>query len=144
MERRSTTTLGNQPPPSATPFSFSFRVVYRGMEDGKPATVRELTTFFRFSRGEGCAGGAVGLVGGRVEKNGKRKAEAGRARPPRARATPRRAREETPTKGLRQVMMYRGKFPAENYTQTWPADLSLKGNRLPFSLARYAKVRLMR
>lgn len=40
-------------PPSATPFSFSFRVVYRGMEDGKPATVRELTTFFRFSREEG-------------------------------------------------------------------------------------------
>lgn len=26
------------------------------------------------------------------------------------------AKEETPTKGLRQVMMYRGKFPAENYT----------------------------
>lgn len=62
-------------------------------------------------------------------KNGKRKAEAGRARSPLAGS--RRARVETPTKGLRQVMMYRGKFPAENYTQTWPADLSLKGNRLP-------------
>lgn len=32
---REKATLGNQPPPSATPFSFSFRVVYRGMEDGK-------------------------------------------------------------------------------------------------------------
>ncbi|KYN33819.1 hypothetical protein ALC56_11895 [Trachymyrmex septentrionalis] len=42
------------------------------MEDGKPATVRELTTFFRFSRGGGCAERAVGV------------------------------REETPTKGLRQ------------------------------------------
>jgi len=70
-------------------------------------------------------------------KNGKRKAEAGRARPP----SRSRCARETPTKGLRQVMMYRGKFPAENYTQTWPADLSLKGNRLPFSLAQLAGAR---
>ncbi|KYN17340.1 hypothetical protein ALC57_10316 [Trachymyrmex cornetzi] len=33
------------------------------MEDGKPATVRELTTFFRFSRGGGCAERAVGVHG---------------------------------------------------------------------------------
>lgn len=33
-------------------------------------------------------------------------------------------------------MIYRGKFPAENYTQTRPADLPLKGNRLSVSLAR--------
>ena len=101
------------------------------MEDGKPATVRELTTFFRFSRGGGCAERAVGVDEWKKWKE--RKAEAAGRAP--------LAREETPTKGLRQVMMYRGKFPAENYTQTWPADLSLKGNRLPFSLARFAKVR---
>lgn len=71
-------------------------------------------------------------------KNGKRKAEAGRARTP---SRSRHAREEALTKGLRQVMMYRGKFLAENYIQTWPADLPLKGDRLPFSLARLAKVR---
>jgi len=88
-ERRSTTTLGNQPPPSATPFSFSFRIVYRGMEDGKPATVRELTTFFRFSRGGECAGGAVG-----VADEWKKWEEEGRSR---SRATPPRARERGDT-----------------------------------------------
>jgi len=80
----------------------------------------------------GKSGGGGGRTSG---KNGKR----GRQKQPVARRSP-LAREETP-KGLRQVMMYRGKFPAENYTQTWPTDLSLKGNRLPFSLARFAKVR---
>lgn len=82
VERRSSTTLGNQPPLSATPFSFSFRVVYRGMEDGKPATVRELTTFFRFSRGGGCAGRAA--EGWRAD-GWKKWEEEGRSR---SRATP--------------------------------------------------------
>jgi len=80
VERRSTTTLGNQPPLWATPFSFSFRVVYRGMEDGKPATVRELTTFFRFSRRGGCAERAVGVAGGRVEKMGREEGRSSRSR----------------------------------------------------------------
>lgn len=140
MERRSTTTLGNQPPlPSAaTPFSFSFRVVYRGIEDGKPATVRELTTFFRFSRE---MGEAAGVAGGWEEKMGRGWQKPERARPS-SRSYRAREREETPTKGLRQVMMYRGKFPAENYTQTRPADLPLKGNRLPFFLMWLARVKL--
>lgn len=75
----------------------------------------------------------MGVAGGRVEKmgRGRQKPVARNPPPPLALAPRRAAREETPTKGLRQVMMYRGKFPAENYTQTWPADLSLKGNRLP-------------
>lgn len=37
-------------------------------------------------------------------------------------------------------MIYRGKFPAENYTQTRPADLPLKGNRLSFFPWREARV----
>ncbi|EGI66668.1 hypothetical protein G5I_04784 [Acromyrmex echinatior] len=62
------------------------------MEDGKPATVRELTTFFRFSRGGGCAERAVGVDEWKKWKE--RKAEAAGRAP--------LAREETPTKGLRQ------------------------------------------
>ncbi|KYN05583.1 hypothetical protein ALC62_03501 [Cyphomyrmex costatus] len=81
--RPSATNPHRQPPLSPLAFASS-------IEGWRMATVRELTTFFRFSRGGGCAERAVGV---------KRKAEAGRARPP---SRSRRAREETPTKGLRQ------------------------------------------
>lgn len=77
-----------------------------------------------------------GVAGEWEEKIGREKGRSrARAIPPRV---PRHVIEETPTKGLRQVMMYRGKFPAENYTQTRTADLSLKGNRLPFFFFKYS------
>lgn len=69
------------------------------------------------------------MAGEREEKMGRERQKPGARDSPRA---PRHVIEETPTKGLRQVMMYRGKFPAENYTQTRTADLPLKGNRLAF------------
>lgn len=105
------------------------------IEERRTATVREVTTFFRFSRGGRVREGWV--VAGAEEKSGKRwrKAEAGLLA--RAEGRARGAREARERGDIdegtgRQVMIYRGKFPEENYTQTRPADLPLRGNRLSF------------
>lgn len=74
-------------------------------------------------------GGGKKWVG---EQGGRQKPDSSRARERGARE----ARERGDIDEGRQVMIYRGKFPAENYTQTRPADLPLKGNRLSFFLAR--------
>jgi len=123
------------PTPTVTPFSFSFRVVYI-REDGKPATVRELTTFFRFSRR--WYGRRVDSESGWIEgKNRKRKAKASHERQSSlAVLDGKKGRGGEPAKGLWQVMMYRGKFPAENYIQIRLADLPRESNRLLLFLAR--------
>lgn len=117
LERRPTTTLSNQPLPPATPFSFSFRVVCRRMEDGKPAMVRVLTTFFRFSRRREGMGGWEEKIGSGRQKPGTCSLPCALPRRTGERREERgERREETPTRRdlPRQVTMYRGKFPAEN------------------------------